>query len=254
MTVINLDYQYCVGVLTFAPESKAQIDRLQAMARECAANELYVYALDDGPQQAVIDVDYSTPGEFSSAICFLSDAAPIIHETTGEIECAVPEDAAELSWHYYRIHDNRLFWQAATFVRHPREVVTAIVPADWRGIQIIGYQGILHFPDLSEETAAEVNAFVQQAWRTKSLQNGHIDFSYYGGKDFQRWYVLYLMGLAEVIGPGVAVRGEIVCSMERMIDANTFRDEFEIYGIEDGHVYRHRGHVDRDEIWVAVDI
>ncbi len=253
MTAISLEYQYCVGLLKFAPESIAQIETLRTMVQDCEANQLYVYTLNDGSHQAALDVDYSMPGEFGSAICFLQDAAPLVHEASGEIECAVTEDTGDLSWHYYCIHENRLWWQPATLLRHPREIVTQITPADWKGIQMIGYQGQLRFPDFPHEKIAEIDHYVRQTWRTKSLQNGHIDFSYYGGKDVQRWYVQYLMGLAALIGPELEVQGEIICSMERF-SGGFYHDDYEVYGIAEGHVYRHRGKVDRDDVWIAVKL
>ena len=105
------------------------------------------------------------------------------------------------------------------------------------------------FPDLPADKAAAIDAYVQRAWRTKMLRHDRIDFAYYGGKDLQRWYVRYLMDLAKIIGPGIAVEGEIVCSMER-VNGSKRHDEYEIYGIENGQLYRHRGVVERDMDWI----
>jgi hypothetical protein len=230
--------------LKFVAESTAKVEGLRLLARDNEANELYVFALDDGPYQAVLDVDYNSPCEVSSAIRFLVNAAPIIHEASGEIECAVPEDVGELSWHYYRLSDNRLWWQSACFLRHPREIVTEITPSDWKGIQIIGYQGILRFPDLSEELAAEINAFVEETWRTKSAQ-------------WQDRFVLLREmcgverpvpdGTAEVIGPDV-IQGEIVQhgAFDEICVTNTKRDR-------GWHVYRHRARW-IGMVWLAVDL
>lgn len=243
------EYQYCVGLLPFRPKSLKQIEMLRAMAYDCGANELFIYALDAEPNLAVIDVDYHALTDFTCAVRFLSDAAPLIHNVTGEIECQVPLDSSDLTWDYFTVHKDRLLWQTACFHRAPRTIVTTITEADWKGIQIISYDGVLCFPDLRDGKAAAIDAFVRRAWRTKMLRHDRVDLAYFGGKDVQRWYVRYLMELAELIGPGVPVEGEIVCSLERF-DGVQCRDEYEIYGIEDGQLYRHRGTVERDDEWM----
>jgi hypothetical protein len=247
------DYHFCIGLLEFAPESFSQIDALRGMASAYGANELQIYALDDGSTLAAIDVNYNAPTNIAAALCFLADVAPVIHGANGEVECAVIEEPGELSWHYFMVRDNRLWRQAACFRRAPREIVTEIVPADWKGIQAVAYQGKLRFPDLPAEKAAEVDQYIRNTWRTKSRHNDQFDLAYYGGKDTQRWYIQYLMGLAEVLGPDVTVLGEITCNMERF-DGETYRDEHEIYGVDRGYVYRYRGIVDRDCDWIEVNL
>lgn len=243
------EYQYCVGLLPFKPQSMGQINKLRAMADDCGADKLFIYALDSRPNLAAIDVDHQSRADFATVFQFLDKVAPLIHNATGEIECQVPLDASDLAWDYYTVRDNRLMWQTACFYREPRTIMTEVSEVDWKGIQIISYDGVLRFPGLMNGKAEAIDAFVQRAWRTKMLRHDRVDFAYFGGKDLQRWYVRYLMELAEIVGPDVAVEGEIVCSMERFTGGHR-RDEYEIYGIEHGQLYRHKGRVERDMDWI----